>query len=144
MSNEGKKSGGCLCGSVRFHVDEPIKTFGACHCSMCRRWGSGPFIEADCGPNVQFEGEDNIVRFQSSDWAERGFCKHCGSNLFYHLKPDGTYMMALGAFDDQSGLEMSHQVFIDEKPDGYAFANDTPTMTGAEVFAMYAPKEGDA
>jgi len=32
-----------------------------------------------------------------------------------------------------------HQVFIDEKPDYYGFEHDTQQLTGAEVFAMFAP-----
>lgn len=31
--------------------------------------------------NFQHQG-----RFASSDWAERGFCKTCGTTLFYFLK----------------------------------------------------------
>lgn len=30
-----------------------------------------------------------------------------------------------------------HQVFIDEKPDFYAFANQTRKPTGAELFAQH-------
>jgi hypothetical protein len=32
-----------------------------------------------------------------------------------------------------------HQVFIEEKPEYYCFSNETQNMTGAEVFAMFAP-----
>ena len=141
MSEDGKKSGGCLCGSVRFDLDEAITSFGACHCDMCRRWTGGPYLATDCGKGVRFEGEENIGRFKSSDWAERGFCKICGSSLFYFIIPSGDYLMAVGAFDDQDGLDMTSQVFIDEKPDCYGFANETKLMTGEEVFALYAPKE---
>jgi len=144
MGDQGKASGGCICGAVCFTVDEAITRFGACHCGMCRRWVSGPFFATDCGPNVRFEGEDNIARFRSSDWAERGFCKTCGSNLFYRLITNGHYMMSIGAFDDQNGLEMTSQVFIDEKPDGYDFANETKVMTGAEVFALYGSEDESA
>jgi len=141
MSKDGKKTGGCLCGAVRFTVDKAIETFGACHCKMCRTWSSGPFLATECGSNVHFEAKDKIQRYQSSEWAERGFCQTCGSNLFYRLTPDGEYYMAVGAFDDQNGLKMEHQVFIDEKPDGYEFANESRILTGAEVFALYAPKD---
>jgi hypothetical protein len=30
-------AGSCLCGRVRFRVDEPLRPFGNCHCSMCRK-----------------------------------------------------------------------------------------------------------
>jgi len=45
--------------------------------------------------------------------------------------------MAAGIFADQDGLTFDHQVFIDEKPDYYDFANETHNMTGAEVFARF-------
>jgi hypothetical protein len=32
-----------------------------------------------------------------------------------------------------------HQIFIDEKSEYYCFSNETQNMTGAEVFAMFAP-----
>ena len=51
-------------------------------------------------------------------------------------------MVSPCALDDQSGLKLTGQVFIDEKPDWYAFANETRNMTGAELFAMFAPEDG--
>ena len=35
---------------------------------------------------VDFTGASNIARYDSSEWAQRGFCRNCGSNLFYQLK----------------------------------------------------------
>ena len=88
---------------------------------------------------VTFEGEDNITRIRSSDWAERAFCKICGSNLFYHLIDSNEFQIAAGLFDDQSELRLSLQVFIDKKPSFYTLADDTKTMTAAEVYAANAP-----
>jgi len=50
--------------------------------------------------------------------------------------------MPAGLFDDQDGFVFDHQVFIDNKPDYYSFANETDDMTEAEVVAKYAPPEG--
>lgn len=91
----------------------------------------------DCGPDVTFEGEDNISVFSSSEWAERGFCKLCGSHLFYRLKQNHQYFMAAGVFDDETKLVLDHQVFIDQKPAYYCFANETQDLTEAEVFAQF-------
>ncbi len=88
---------------------------------------------------VTFEGLENIGRIRSSEWAERGFCAKCGSNLFYHLVGGSDYQIAAGLFDDQSKLRMSLQVFTDSKPGYYDFANETKMMTSAEVIAMFAP-----
>lgn len=140
MTNKPGK-GGCLCGAVRFTVASCNNHVGACHCSMCRKWGGGPLLAVDCGKEVSFEGEDAIAVYPSSDWAERGFCKHCGSHLFYRLRESRQYMMPVGLFDEIDTPVFDHQVFIDAKPGWYDFANATKNMTGEEVFAMYAPKE---
>ena len=139
MSDTSTAKGHCLCGKVKISVPAASHSLGVCHCGMCRRWAGGPLFAIDCGNEVSFEGEDNIGVFESSDWAERGFCKNCGSNLFYRLKESRQYIMPLGLFDDLNDIVFDHQIFIDEKPGYYEFANDTHNMTGAEVFAKYAP-----
>lgn len=141
MSETGKVTGRCLCGSVEYTASEQMEDYGVCHCDACRRWASGPFFATNGDASIKFKGEENISRYKSSDWAERGFCKNCGSNLFYYLVPTGQYMMAVGTLDDQASLIMHTEVFIDEKPASYDFANETEKMTGEEVFAFYETKE---
>jgi hypothetical protein len=131
-------TGQCLCGAVKFTAEDVPHQIGACHCGQCRRWASGPYFAVRAG-SVTFEGEDNLGRYRSSDWAERGFCKQCGSSLFYRMIEEDRYMMAVGSFDDQSGFELARQVFIDQKPGFYAFAQETKTSTGDDFFARYAP-----
>ena len=128
----------CLCGAVGIKAANMSKHVGACHCSMCRKWGGGPFMEVDCGTEVSFSGEDKISIFDSSQWAQRGFCSQCGSHLFYQLKGTGQYMIPVGLFDDE-GFVFDHQVFIDEKPFYYHFTNKTKDMTGQQVFELFAP-----
>jgi len=96
-------------------------------------------MEVDCGSDVHFEGEEHISVFDSSQWADRGFCSQCGSHLFYRLKENQQYMVPVGLFDNDQGLVLKHQVFIDEKPTYYSFANQTENMTGEELFAKFAP-----
>jgi hypothetical protein len=74
--------------------------------------------------SVAFEGEENISRYSSSDWAERGFCKLCGSNLFYFLKPD-RYIMWAGAFNEQQ-FKLEGEIFCAGKPSWYDFAGTHP------------------
>jgi len=127
----------CLCGEVRIKAKKASAGVGACHCKMCRRWGGGPFMEIDCGAEVEIEGEENISVFDSSKWADRGFCRNCGTHLFYRLKESGQHMIPVGLFEDEEGLEFSSQVFIDEKPAYYTFANQTKDLTGEEIFKMF-------
>ncbi len=133
-------SGKCLCGAVRFSAEDVQTRHSACHCGMCRRWtGGGPLFAART-KQVTFQGEEHIGRYASSAWAERGFCKECGTSLFYFLKPVSAYMMSVGVFDDPSAFQLASEIFIDEKPDGYAFAGDHPRLTASETIAKLAPK----
>ena len=137
MSEAIVGKGGCLCGKVTFTARTVNPHVGSCHCGMCQRWIGGPNLSVDCGTDVTFQGQENISVYHSSDWAERGFCKHCGSSLFYHLRQHNSYIIPTGIFDDNSPFIFDQQIFIDEKPAFYDFANTTKNMTGAEVFAQY-------
>ena len=136
-----KATGGCLCGAVRFTAMPRNKDFGICHCSMCRRWAAGPFFARECGGTVEVEDASNLGIYRSSEWAERCFCKVCGTTLFYRLVGKDFYAVAAEAFDDRAGLAMTGQIFVDEKPSYYDFANKTQMLTGAQVFAAFAPPD---
>jgi hypothetical protein len=130
--------GNCLCGAIQIKAAAINTQVGTCHCSMCRKWGGGPMMTVDCGTAVGFEGEDYITVFDSSEWAERGFCSKCGTHLYYKLKEGGQFIMPVGLFDNEEGFKFDHQIFIDKKPSFYSFANVTNNMTEAEVFAKYS------
>ena len=139
MPNSSIAKGSCLCGAVSLSTTSIDRHIAACHCSMCRKWGGGALLAVECGSDVSFGGEENIGVYQSSEWAERGFCKQCGSHLYYRLKQNHQYYIPAGIFDNDEGLVFAHQVFIDEKPAYYSFANETKNITGAELFAQFAP-----
>lgn len=138
MTEKLRVAGSCLCGAVKVSGEAKTTDVAACHCDMCRRWSAGPYMEVTC-EQVRFDGEENIGRFRSSEWAERGFCKECGTNLFYQIVGADEYQLSVGLLDDQSKLRFSLQVFTDSKPAFYEFANKTKMMTGAEVVAAFAP-----
>jgi hypothetical protein len=84
---------------------------------------------------IRFDGAASISRFRSSDWAERAFCRTCGTHLFYHLTAADQHIVWIGTFDDLTPFQLESEIFIDEKPQGYAFAGDHPRLTGAEFLA---------
>ena len=135
MSTDQQAS--CLCSAVKINTEKLKHNVGVCHCGMCRKWTGGPLLAIETEGKVSFEGEENITRFKSSQWAERGFCRKCGSHLFYHLLDSQQYIMPVGLFDIDDELFLEHQIFIEEKPDYYSFSQKTKNMTGAEVFAEF-------
>lgn len=133
------RTGQCLCGAVRIRVTDPSHQLGACHCGMCRRWtGSASVTLAVAETAIQIEGAENIRAYVSSEWAARHFCRNCGSGLWYRMtQPDAPkdYYIAAGLLDDLSGMVLQHEIYIDRKPDAFAFAGPTHQMTEAEFLA---------
>jgi hypothetical protein len=130
----GTIKGRCLCGAVTFKANVAKREVDICHCGMCRRWAAGPYVGFGHDGAVLFEGTENIGIYKSSEWA---FCKLCGSSLYCHLLGTDHYYLSAGALDDQTGLVLTAQIFIDEKPAYYDLANETPKLTGADVFAAF-------
>ncbi len=136
-----KQSGKCLCGKVTFEAEFSETGIHACHCTSCRSWSSSPLFAIGVD-SVKFEGQENITVFNSSEWAERGFCNSCGSSLYYRLKEADHFIVCTGLFEDQSVFTLTGEIYIDESPGGYAFAGDHPRMTGDEFMASMQQPDG--
>ena len=138
MPASNQCQGACLCGAVDLTVTVNSHDVDACHCHMCQKWGGGHLLAVECDEQVSIGGEENVGVYASSDWAERGFCRQCGTHLFYRLKEGGHYAVPAGLINNGEPWVLNQQIFIDEKPAFYAFANSTRNMTGAEVFEAFA------
>ncbi len=146
-------TGKCLCGAVRFELQEPAKETGLCHCKMCRRWGGGLAAAGlHCG-GATISGEENLRWWKSSEWGERGFCGVCGSSLFWRAPGGGEnggdhFVAMAGVLDDDAAVAGIHEhIYIDEKPAFYDIAGDAPRSTGAQfvarVFAQLTQQYGE-
>ena len=129
--------GRCLCGAVTVRIAPPERHVEACHCSMCRRWGGSAFLSLKGVTDPKLDGDEHVGRYRSSKWAERGFCRSCGSGLYYLYTPKGLYAFAAGLFDDLEGYTLAEEIFVDDKPDYYDFAGERERLTGAEVMAKF-------
>lgn len=137
-------SGHCLCGGVTYKAKAmtPSPEVQACHCGMCRRWTGGPlmFFEVDGAPS--FEGQELIGVYRSSETGERGFCTRCGSVLFWKVAGEERYTFTAGSLDDASRLVFTKEIFIEDKPSFYDFANATEKVAGTEAMTAYLPGDG--
>ena len=132
-----KRTGRCMCGSVTYEATFSEARFGTCYCKMCQRWSAGAFMGVHTESFTLTSAPETLTDYKSSDWASRGFCATCGSNIYYHAPQFGGPSVALGTLDDTSGLEVDVQLFIDKKPEGFALANETKLLTEADIDAMY-------
>ncbi|WP_236180271.1 GFA family protein [Pseudomonas mosselii] len=133
-----ENQGTCLCQSTKLTVKVDNNHVSACHCSMCRKWTGGPLLAVHCAEPPQFEGSTPSV-YDSSPWAQRGFCGQCGTHLFYRLKESNLYVVPVGLLDGKANWTFTEQIFIDEKPAWYCFKNETKDLTGQQIFEQFAP-----
>lgn len=127
-----KFSGKCLCGAVAFTADGDRDTVEACHCGQCRRWSGAYWTSV----NVPFaalkftKGQDRLGWFRSSELVRRGFCKDCGSALFWQADrhKDHAHRIAIGAgaLDAPTGLHMHEHIFVADKGDYYEITDGLP------------------
>lgn len=123
--------GSCLCGAVKINIPQIAEEITVCHCQMCQKFFGGPFLSlAGVLPkDFSLHGEEQIQRFMSSEWAERGSCKTCGSSLFYHSLADDEYYFPAGLFDEIDQAKLVGEIFYDQKPAFFHYQEVTEKLT---------------
>jgi hypothetical protein len=128
----GDFTGHCLCGAVAFEAARDRDHADACHCGQCRRWSGNYWasvnVPADSLKIVK--GEKNLAWHRSSDRVRRGFCRECGSALFWHADRHKDYAhrlaIAVGALDEPTGVKITEHIFVADKGDYYEIKDGLP------------------
>jgi hypothetical protein len=113
---EIEMSGGCQCGAVRFHATELRTNPHVCYCRMCQK-ATGNLGAALVGVRDEHltwtRGAPST--FKSSDHVERGFCKDCGTPLFYHYVGGPHHSMTIGSFDEPHRIPILYEMGLEGK-----------------------------
>lgn len=114
---EPSQTGACLCGGIRFEIDEPARRATYCHCTRCqKRTGTAASAEAAVdGSGFRIvAGEDLVKTWRHPDgtW-EEAFCRECGAQLFSRNPDDPTEMSVhMSAFDGDPGVRPNKRIFV--------------------------------
>jgi len=122
--------GSCDCGKVIFHVENIRESITVCHCSQCRRtsghlWAS---THASAFSDLHFSSDEGLTWYISSDFAKRGFCKFCGSSLFYRMNDEEGVGIAAGCLDAPTNTQIGKHIFVKDKGDYYSITDDAPQI----------------
>ena len=109
--------GSCLCGVVRFEVDEFLPQVAHCHCSMCRKFHGAAYATIAGVSRSKFcwvEGEDALKAYTAENGTTRTFCSHCGSSLTFSSRraPEDVVEIALGTVDGDVPVEPNAHIFV--------------------------------
>lgn len=134
------RSGGCLCGSVRFEArGEPLRTL-VCHCKFCQRvTGSSSYAEAMYPMDAV-----SLSGIAPSSYAHRSegsakqvhvhFCPRCGStvSLTFERWPEFCGI-SRGAFDDPNSVSVSSHIWTESAQTGVVLPADTDCFRQARA-----------
>ena len=124
--------GACLCGAVAFESDAALRPVIACHCTQCRKT-SGHFWAATSVPRdaLRMLRDDGLAWFQSSAAARRGFCKCCGSSVFWDPVEGDHISIGAGCIDGATGVQVDCHWYVADKGDYYDLTDGLPQFPAA-------------
>nr|WP_306456959.1 GFA family protein [Pararhizobium haloflavum] len=116
---------------MRYTVSGPLRAIIACHCIECRKQ-SGHFFAATAAADSDLvvTGEKHITWYAASNVAQRGFCRHCGSALFWKRQASTTTSILAGSLDGKTEMTIARHIFCGEKGDYYDIADGVAQSVG--------------
>jgi hypothetical protein len=120
-------AGACLCGAVRFQTRGRLREVVACHCSQCRKQTGLYYAATNIAVgNLAIEGEEEVTWYRASSFARRGFCRICGSALFWWADGAEDISIMAGLFDNPSDLRLAYHIYCADKGDYYEITDGLP------------------
>jgi hypothetical protein len=109
-------TGGCQCGAVRYEWLEQPADASVCYCRMCQKASGQPVMGFAGGPRHHLRwtrGAPSV--FKSSNMAERGFCRNCGTPLTYEFEGSGRISVTINSLDDPEAMPPTRQYGMEGK-----------------------------
>ncbi|OZG74515.1 hypothetical protein BTA51_05815 [Hahella sp. CCB-MM4] len=127
--------GSCLCGEIRYEVDQIGPKMGHCHCSMCRKFHGAGFTtygEADAEHFRWVAGEHLLQSYKAHNGTVRRFCRQCGSSLTFASSNDSGKVVefALGTLDSDIPCRPDVHIFVGSKANWSRIDDDLPQYEG--------------
>lgn len=109
-----RRTGGCLCGSVRYETAWPPLLTGVCHCRHCQKQAGTAFSVLVAVPFAALERSGELTVYEdgseSGNPVLRKFCGKCGSPVFSETPggmAQGMIFIKAGTLDNPDELEPS-------------------------------------
>ena len=127
MPSDQIVTGHCLCGRVTLEARRLSRDVVYCHCSQCRRQTGHFYAAADArDDDLTVGGEEHLSWYAASEEARRGFCRHCGSALFWKADGSARTSILVGCLDAPTGLAERAHIFVADKGDYYTLEDGLP------------------
>lgn len=105
-------TGGCLCGKIRYAVNQPVDKIIACHCTHCQRTsGAGASYNTPVAASAFQITAGSPKCFAdtpaSGNIMNRYFCGDCGSPIYsQRTKTPEMVVVKVGTLDDSNHMKL--------------------------------------
>lgn len=118
--NANERTGGCLCGQVRYRISAEPVAARLCWCRDCQRIASNGTVNAIFpSDSIAVSGQPASYEriADSGNRVSRRFCAQCGSHLFADStgRPHLT-VVRIGTLDDASSIRPSANIWSASAP----------------------------
>ena len=125
------RSGGCLCGAVRYTVPaQPLATV-ICHCRNCQKQAGSALSVVTVFPRSELHLVGALTVYEdrgtSGQTVFRQFCGRCGSPVLMdteRAREQGVIFVKGGTFDDVSDLKPTTHYWVKQAHSWLPFPSD--------------------
>ncbi|MDG1444671.1 MAG: GFA family protein [Pseudomonadales bacterium] len=128
-------TGQCLCGEIKYEIENTPTMTGVCHCKNCQRQAGSAFSTLAAVPTSEFKFNSGTPKVykdsetKSGSTVERFFCGNCGSPIYSAVpsQPDALYLKT-GTMDDTEAFVPQFHVWCDTKQNWVSLDEGVPQM----------------
>lgn len=128
-------TGSCLCGAVRWRLDERPLAVNACHCMDCKKTTGATNVVMLIANNEAFSwtGETDIYCKKADSGREIDIhrCAKCGCRMFHHnLASQALVFVTAGTLDDPGWAVPASHIWVEKISPGVVMQDDAIKVVG--------------
>ena len=122
--------GSCLCGSVKYSINDDLKFVVNCHCRFCSKAHGAAFTTLLFMPLNKFEvveGQTLLASYEVKTLNSlRVFCSLCGTRLYNNSPSKGMISLIVATLDTDAELRPIANINIGSKCSWYQINDELP------------------
>ena len=137
--------GSCLCGTVRYEVDQLDMPIGHCHCVTCRKAHAAAYTSTAGVMRDHFRwtaGEEKLSAYESSPSKLRRFCSVCGTHLLAERSAQPHVIVRVATLDDDPGTRPAMHIWTSHDAPWLADGKDVPHYPEWPPGRVPSPSDG--
>ncbi|PCH62060.1 MAG: aldehyde-activating protein [SAR86 cluster bacterium] len=122
--------GSCLCGAIKYRVDDDLNSIVNCHCQYCRKAHGAEFIPIAIIPQsslVITQGSELVSKYEvEAVNAFRCFCCQCGTRLYNHSPTFEMMTLITATLNDATNLKPIANINMESSNPNFVQFNNLP------------------